>query len=65
MGTKLTEREIDRLACPPGKRDCMVFDTEQRGLAVRVVATGSKSYLVSGDRVNPSGSDIRNPATPA
>lgn len=45
MGTKLTEREIDRLACPPGKRDCMVFDTEQRGLAVRVVASGSKSYL--------------------
>ena len=45
MGTKLTEREIDRLACPLGKRDCMVFDTEQRGLAVRVVASGSKSYL--------------------
>ena len=45
MGTKLTEREISRLACPPGKRDCMVFDTEQRGLAVRVVASGSKSYL--------------------
>ncbi len=45
MGTKLTEREIERLACPPGKRDCMVFDTEQRGLAVRVVASGSKSYL--------------------
>ncbi len=45
MGTKLTEREIDRMACPPGKRDCMVFDTEQRGLAVRIVATGSKSYL--------------------
>ena len=45
MGIKLTEREIEKLACPPGKRDCMVFDTEQRGLAVRVVASGSKSYL--------------------
>ena len=45
MGMKLTEREIEKLACPPGKRDCMVFDTEQRGLAVRVVASGSKSYL--------------------
>ena len=45
MGTKLTEREIGRLECPLGKRDCMVFDTEQRGLAVRVVASGSKSYL--------------------
>lgn len=31
--------------CPPGQRDCMVFDTEQRGLAVRVMAAGTKSYL--------------------
>lgn len=31
--------------CSPGKRDCMVFDTEQRGLAVRVAASGSRSYL--------------------
>jgi integrase len=45
MGVKLTERTIERLACEPGKRDRMVFDTEQRGLAVRVVATGSKTYL--------------------
>ncbi len=45
MGIKLTERIIERLACEPGKRDPMVFETEQRGLAVRVVATGSKTYL--------------------
>ncbi len=45
MGSKLTEQAIERLACPPGKRDCMVFDGEQRGLAVRVMAAGSKSYL--------------------
>lgn len=45
MGAKLTERAIERLACEPGKRDRMVFDTEQRGLAVRVVASGSKTYL--------------------
>ena len=45
MGTKLTEKAIERLACEPGQRDRLVFDSEQRGLAVRVVAAGSKSYL--------------------
>ena len=45
MGTKLTEKVIERLACEPGQRDRLVFDSEQRGLAVRVVAAGSKSYL--------------------
>ncbi len=45
MAVKLTERVIERLVCPPGQRDCMVFDTEQRGLAVRVMAVGTKSYL--------------------
>lgn len=45
MATKLTERVIERLACPEGKRDCLVFDSEQRGLGVRVMATGTKSYL--------------------
>ncbi len=45
MGTKLTERAIERLACDPGKRDRLVFDSEQRGLAVRVMASGSKTYL--------------------
>ncbi len=45
MGTKLTERAIERLACEPGKRDRLVFDSEQRGLAVRVTASGGKTYL--------------------
>ena len=45
MGTKLTERAIERLACEPGRRDQLVFDSEQRGLAVRVMASGSKTYL--------------------
>ena len=45
MGIKLTEREIEKLACPPGKRDCMVFDTEQRGLAVR---GGVRQQVLSG-----------------
>ena len=45
MATKLTERSIEKLTCPEGSRDCMVFDSEQRGLAVRVLASGAKSYL--------------------
>jgi len=45
MATKLTERTIERLTCPPGARDCLVFDAEQRGLVVRVLASGAKSYL--------------------
>lgn len=45
MGSKLTERVIERLDCPTGQRDRLVFDTEQRGLAVRVVAAGTKTYL--------------------
>ena len=42
---KLTERVIEKLECPPGKRDRLVFDDVQRGLAVRITSTGSRSYL--------------------
>lgn len=42
---KLTEALIEKLECPAGRRDRLVFDAEQRGLAVRVMASGSKSYL--------------------
>ena len=41
---KLTQRRIDDLECPAGKKDALVFDDEQRGLGVRVTASG-KSYL--------------------
>jgi integrase len=41
----LTEREIDGLTCKPGQKDQLYFDDVQRGLAVRVTAAGSKSYL--------------------
>ena len=43
---KLTEKRIGDLAVEPGKRDRLVFDDEQAGLAVRVTANGSRSYLV-------------------
>jgi integrase len=42
---KLTIRRIRELDCTKG-RDRLVFDDEQRGLAVRVTSTGTKSYLV-------------------
>lgn len=42
---KLTLTRIDGLKCPPGKRDMLVFDDEQRGLGVRVTAGGGKTYL--------------------
>jgi integrase len=41
----LSPDTIRKLTCPPGKRDCLVFDGQQRGLAVRVTATGSKTFL--------------------
>jgi integrase len=42
---KLTLNRIDSLKCPEGKRDMLVFDDEQRGLGVRVTASGGKTYL--------------------
>lgn len=42
---RLTERDIDDLTCKPGQKDQLFFDDVQRGLAVRVTAAGSKSYL--------------------
>ncbi|WP_264812741.1 tyrosine-type recombinase/integrase, partial [Gluconacetobacter sacchari] len=42
---KLTKREIDALACPPGKRDAMFMDDSLPGFAVRVTETGSKVIL--------------------
>src|SRR6516162_4680446 len=42
---KLTQERIRALACPPGRKDRLVFDDEQKGLAVRVAASGGKTYL--------------------
>lgn len=42
---RLTERDIDGLACKSGQKDKLFFDDMQRGLAVRVTAAGSKTYL--------------------
>ena len=42
---KLTETVVSKLECPVGKKDVLVFDDVQRGLAVRVSSAGSKTYL--------------------
>lgn len=42
---KLTQRKIENLKCPAGKKDVLVFDDEQAGLGVRVTAGGGKSFL--------------------
>jgi Arm DNA-binding domain len=42
---RLTLNRIEGLKCPPEKRDVLVFDNEQRGLGVRVMAGGGKTYL--------------------
>jgi hypothetical protein len=44
---KLTEDRIKKLECPSGKKDILVFDEVQRGLAVRVSCTGSKLFCAS------------------
>jgi integrase len=42
---KLTQTRIAGLKCPPERRDMLVFDDEQRGLGVRVLASGGKTFL--------------------
>src|ERR1700683_1944314 len=42
---KLTERKIEKLAPEPGRKDKLVFDDAQRGLAVRVTTSGGRTYL--------------------
>jgi integrase len=42
---KLTERKIETLPIEHGRKDRLIFDDDQRGLAVRVTASGSRTYL--------------------
>jgi integrase len=42
---KLTERKIETLTVDRGRRDRLVFDDAQRGLAVRITASGGQTYL--------------------
>jgi len=42
---KLTQRRIEILECPAGKKDVLVFDDAQSGLGVRVTAGADKGSL--------------------
>jgi integrase len=42
---KLTEQRIAKIEPEAGQRDCLVFDDDQRGLAVRVTASGGRTFL--------------------
>lgn len=42
---KLTERKIEKLMTEYGRKDRLVFDDGQRGLAVRVTGSGGRTYL--------------------
>jgi integrase len=42
---KLTQRRIEDLLCPAGKKDVLVFDEEQPGLGVRVTKRAQKGSL--------------------
>jgi integrase len=42
---KLTERKIEKLATERNRKDRLIFDDEQRGLAVRVTASGGRTFL--------------------
>jgi integrase len=42
---KLDKREVDSLACPPGRRDMMVMDEDLTGFALRVTKDGTKTFI--------------------
>ena len=41
-----TKAALDDLTCPEGKADIMVYDTEAKGLAIRVTKAGGKTFFV-------------------
>jgi len=43
---KFTIAALKKLECPPDKSQLLAYDTEQSGLALRVLPSGSKSFLV-------------------
>jgi integrase len=43
---KLTQKSVEVLSCPPGRKDALVFDGELRGFGVRVTTGGGKIFLV-------------------
>lgn len=42
---RLTKTAIDTLACPPGKRDILVFDDDLPGFGIRVTTSGHRTFI--------------------
>jgi integrase len=42
---KLTDRTVAALACPPGRKDILLFDADLKGFGVRVTAGGRRIWL--------------------
>jgi integrase len=42
---KLTQRSVEAITCPPGKKDALLFDGELRGFGLRVTKGGGKIFL--------------------
>lgn len=42
---KFTNRTIEQMACPPGRKDMLAFDPSMKGFGVRVSAAGGKVFL--------------------
>jgi integrase len=43
--SKLTQRSVEAVICPPGKKDALLFDRELRGFGLRVTTSGGKTFL--------------------
>jgi integrase len=46
MAAELNKTTVDALACPPGRRDMLVFDAKLPGFAIRVTETGTKTFIL-------------------
>jgi hypothetical protein len=42
---RLTQSAVAAAGCPPGRKDVLIFDRDLSGFALRVTATGGKSFL--------------------
>lgn len=45
MGKAFTQRSVETAACPPGRKDALLFDGETRGFGLRITSKGSKVFL--------------------
>lgn len=43
---QFTKEAIEKLKCPDGKSDMLVYDLDEKGLAVRVTKAGAKTFFV-------------------